>query len=736
MQSIGLRPLAVMAMLMLAFGGAWVSPRVVSAAEAEILRVAGREAALEGETDGVSVGAEGELRTAPDIERLIGLDEPFVYSASAIDTSWILGTGNEGKIFRVDGDGTAEEIGRLPEPEVFAVLGTADGSVVAAGSPNGKVHRLTADGTEELFDPEATYVWRLAEDDRGRILAATGLPGRLVRWDGKKMEVLYESPDAHVRSLLLRKDGSIYLGTAGQGLVVRIDADGTAQTLYDADEPEVLDFADAGEHVYVALLASEASYVDLSPPSSQGDGEEASDAPTPTLGSRAGDHEGPRSVVLRLDSDGTVDRVARLEDETIHALAYLDKKEGGGKKGGESKYGGLWIGTGQDGRLYRLQGDELIRELELDERQLVALVEGPDEDLGVVTTNSAAIYRLDGSRRANGTYESKIYDLKQPSDLGVFRWNGQAPASSKVRVSFRTGMSSQPDATWTGWSIPNDIEAQEELSLAGISGRFLQWRLELREQPRLEVRWTELSYRQRNRAPEIQTFQAHDPGLILVPQSFNPTSTTFEPWSPNRDGIFTSIRKERESSQLKTLWKKGYRTLKWEASDANEDLLIYRLEVRREADRGGHGEAGSDGWITMVEELEESWFSFDSTVLPDGIYRFRVIADDRKGNLGARALQSSELSDPVTVDHTAPELVAQKRSGDRVQIEVRDARSPLRDAQWSVAGGQWQPARAVDGLLDSRSERLQLEVPKDARWVLLRLTDAAFNVVTLDLSTN
>ena len=113
MQSIGLRPLAITAMLMLAFGGAWVSPRVVSAAEAEILRVAGREAALEGETDGVSVGAEGELRTAPDIERLIGLDEPFVYSASAIDTSWILGTGNEGKIFRVDGDGTAEEIGRL-----------------------------------------------------------------------------------------------------------------------------------------------------------------------------------------------------------------------------------------------------------------------------------------------------------------------------------------------------------------------------------------------------------------------------------------------------------------------------------------------------------------------------------------------------------------------------------------------------------------------------------------------
>lgn len=715
------------------WGGSWVAmgalvclacsilPGVVSAAETEILRVAGRAAALEGETDGVSIGPVGELKTAPAMERLTGLDDPFVFSASSSKQGWILGTGNEGKVVQVDAQGEVTEFGRVPEPEVFAVHGAADGSVLAAGSPNGKVHRLTAGGAEMLFDPEATYVWRLAEDAKGRILAATGLPGRLVRWDGKDLEVLYESPDAHVRSLLVKKDGSIYVGTAGQGLVVRLDADGKARTLYDADEPEVLDFADAGEHVYVALLASEASYVDLSPPKSQAEGEEEVDSPTPTLGSRTGDHEGPRSVILRLQENGTVDRVARLEDETVHALAFF----------GDPKHdGGLWIGTGQEGRLYRLQGDELIREAELEERQLVALVPGPTQDLGIVTTNSASVYRLDGSRRVDGTYESKIYDLKQPADLGIFRWDGEAPPNSKVRVSFRTGMSSNPDATWTGWSIANDIEAQEELSLAGISGRFLQWRIELSKQPELEVRWTELSYRQRNRAPEIQSFEVQDPGQILVPQSFNPTSTTFEPWSPTRDGIFTSIRKERESNTLKTLWKKGYRTLKWEASDANDDPLVYNLEVRRD-----HPSAAGEGqWVTMAEGIDETWFSFDSTVLPDGIYRFRVTADDHKGNLGARALKGSELSDPVTIDHAAPELISRKKSGNGLEVEIRDARSPLRDAQWSVGGGAWQPARPVDGLLDSRHERLILDLPLDAEWVLLRLTDAAFNVVTLDLS--
>jgi hypothetical protein len=59
--------------------------------------------------------------------------------------------------------------------------------------------------------------------------------------------------------------------------------------------------------------------------------------------------------------------------------------------------------------------------------------------------------------------------------------------------------------------------------------------------------------------------------------------------------------------------------------------------------------------------------------------------------------------------------------------------NPLRRAEVSVDAQEWQALEPRDGMLDGVRERLQIEAPGGARLVLLRLTDAAFNVVTFDL---
>jgi hypothetical protein len=84
--------------------------------------------------------------------------------------------------------------------------------------------------------------------------------------------------------------------------------------------------------------------------------------------------------------------------------------------------------------------------------------------------------------------------------------------------------------------------------------------------------------------------------------------------------------------------------------------------------------------------------------------------------------------------HTAPRLVGDRRRVDgRLEVEVMDALSPLRQAVFSADAGEWRPATAADGLLDGRRERLTVDLPQGARMLLLRVTDAAFNVVTFDL---
>ncbi|MEM9557322.1 MAG: hypothetical protein AAGC60_23895 [Acidobacteriota bacterium] len=735
------------------------------ASPARTFVVDSREAALAGDVERVSIDARGALTLSRAIEHVAGIDEPFVFAADAVPVrrggGWLLGTGSSGKVVRVAGDGVVEVLATLEAPEVYAVLGAASG-LYAAGSPDGAVVRLDPEGSEDasgevIFDPEATYVWGLAETADGDLLVATGLPARLWRVDPegeRDAELLFESNDAHLRALAVLPDGDVLVGTAGQGLVQRLDLEsgsGTvaASTLYDAAQPEIAAFAVGPQgEIFAAALASEASFVDLSQNNGAQGGEAEADASAPqnpTIGSRAGGAQGPRALVVRLPPDGGMpEDVASFADETIHSLLWHDDA--------------LWIGTGQEGRLYRWMHDPLIgadgqggvgqvlREAELEGRQIVGLVRG-DDGVGIVTTNGAALHRLDDGPSTDGTYTSDRLDAAQVARFGALRWRGLLPRGAAVRAAVRSGTSAEPDATWTPWTdVQLDLQPGDaagglvtaEAPLAALpNGRYLQWRLHLERGgsdagPRVDA--VELTYRQRNLPPRVTSFEALDPGAILVEQSFNPSSTTFEPWSPNRDGIFDTLRKEQttDEARLKTLYKKGWRTLRWDADDANGDTLQYRLEV---APLAASGIVAVDGvrWLPVVDGLDRTWFSFDSTALPDGLYRFRLQASDGASQPLGDARTAVQLSEPVLLDHTPPRVGLNQREGERLIVVIQDERSPIREVELSVDAGPWRSVPAADGLLDSRRENLELDVPSDASVAILRATDAAFNVLTFTL---
>lgn len=714
-------------------GLALVGLGVAARAQVKIFRADTREAALEGTAEAVAIGPLGQLELSPSLDRIAGLDEPFLFAAAPTGTGWLLGTGNEGKVFHVSADGVPKPVAQLPEPTVFAVLGLRDGSRLAAGSPEAKVYRIGEDQTLfELFDAEATYVWDLAEDSRGRLLVATGLPGKVLRVElsdsASSVETLWESPDDHVRALLPRSDGSVWAGTAGQGRIVRIATDGSVRTLHDAAHPEVLAFAEqsagdgGGASVYAALLASEASFVDLSKAAEGGEEESVTPSGEVTVGSRGAGFQGPRSAVLRIDAAGEflgrAETVAELADETIHALGVLGDDDGD-----------LWIGTGQEGSLYRLRDDVLVREAQLDDRQIVALERSGDA-LGVITTSGAAVYRLRARAAAEGVYTSEILDTAQPARFGVLRWRGEA-ADGAVDLAVRAGSSSEPDATWSDWiAVGTDVRPGTDVALGDVgNGRFAQWRATLHRGssgagPRITE--VEMSYRQLNQAPEVKGFAAKAPGQILVAQSFNPAVTVYEPWTPNQQGIFVTIDEDQSSdASTKTLWKRGWRTLEWQAKDANEDSLVYTLEV------GADG--GETGWLPMVEELDQSYFSFDATVLPDGVYRFRLTASDADRWPEDESLQTRKISEPVTLDHTPPVLASKSLAGGVLTVRLADELSPVRGAEVSVDAGPWHELRPEDGLLDGHAETLRIEVPEGTRVLLLRAMDASFNVVTWNL---
>ncbi len=712
----------------------------LDAAEVKIFRTESQEAVLAGKLEGLSVAPDGTVALARQLERVATIDEPFVFAAAGHPDGWVVGTGNSGKVLHIDRGGEVSELYAADEPEVFAVWADADGSVLAGTSPQGKVYRVQDGEVETLFKAEDNYIWDLARDAKGRLLVATGLKGRLYRIDSKgKAEVLFESRDSHVRSIAVLPSGDILLGTAGQGLIVRLGADGAAETLHDAAHPEVLSVVAAtGGAAYAAVLASEASLVDLAASSSSSNsakdasGEDDSsgtatvvDPNQDTVGSRSSSFSSPRSVILEISPSGKVEQVASFQSETVHALLWRDDE--------------LWIGTGQEGKLYRWSDRQLIQETMLEERQIASLVSGP-AGAAVVTANASALYHFDDVAEAAGSYVSSVLDSSQVARFGSFLWQGKLPRGAKVELDFRSGMSATPDATWTDWihgGEPRCTDCEkgegrgQEVALGEIPhGRYVQWQARLErgsgDGPRLKS--AELTYRQENLAPKIETLEVLDPGEILVPTSFNPQNQTFEPWSPNRDGIFTTLRLEKPKNgdgRSKSLWKKGYRTLRWTAKDDNEDELWYRLEFRL-------AETGND-WLPMAEELTDSNYGFDATVLPDGVYHFRLIASDAQARLPEEVLTDEKLSAEVVIDHTPPALVSRDRRGATLELELADALSPMRSAMVSSDATKWRPVRAADGLLDGRRERLEIEAPKGARLLLLRVSDAAHNVVTFNL---
>jgi hypothetical protein len=704
--------------------------------QVRIYSMQSRAAFLAGTLDGIGLDSLGTLRLADQVERLTEVSEPFLLSADSHPDGWVVGTGNGGRVLLIDRQGVTTVLFEAPEPEIFSVFVAEDGVVFAGSSPNGKVYRIEAGEATVFFDPEQTYIWDLESGSNGSLLVATGTEGKLfeVRAPGQG-EVLFDTQDTHLRSLKALPNGQLLMGTAGEGLILRLDQDGSVRTLYDASQPEVVAFAaDPDGSCFAAVLASEASLVSLGQTAreSSEDDEQASDAgdeagevtvqitvsaegsdEPETVGTRPIGFQGPRSEILRISPEGLVESLAGFQEETVYTLAWHRDR--------------LWVGTGLEGKVYSLSNGKPVLEKDVDERQVVVLL---DDDPGpaFATTNAAAVYRISGRTERRGVYTSPTLDAQQFATFGNLRWQGKTPQGSRVRFSLRSGMSSDPDRTWSAWTA---WQSGMEIPLTQVpAGRYFQWRAELEADGGVSPSLSEIliSYKQANLPPRIESLTVMEPGQVLVPANFNPAQQVYEPIHPDRQGIFTVLEAKatNENRRLKTLWKKGYRTLRWKSEDPNEDDMFANLEFRR-ADAEEH-------WLPMAEDLTDTHHSFDATALPDGRYRFRLIVRDRLRSEESEVEVAELISEPVLVDHSVPVLIGVERQAAGLEVEVEDLLSPLRRAEFSLDAGEWIPAGTVDGLLDGQHETLLLDLPDSAKLVLLRLMDAAFNVVTFDLT--
>src|SRR3954467_15191283 len=139
---------------------------VLTASSPKFFQAATQADFLKGEVENLSIDARGQLVLAPALGVVFETPAPFIWTvATAADGSFYLGTGNDGKVYRVGPDGKGALFYSSPELEVHAPAAAPNGGLYVATSPDGKIYRVDRDGkAAAFFSPDDKYIWALAVD--------------------------------------------------------------------------------------------------------------------------------------------------------------------------------------------------------------------------------------------------------------------------------------------------------------------------------------------------------------------------------------------------------------------------------------------------------------------------------------------------------------------------------------------------------------------------------------------
>ena len=706
-------------------------------------RLEGARAFLDGEIQGLSLDSDGRLRLGASPRPLFDPEAPNAWSV-ARDARGVLylGTGNEGRVVRVDGT-KGSVLFDAEELEVHAVAVGPDGRVYAATSPEGAVYAIDTSGkAARFFDPPEKYIWALAFDPSGVLYVATGGEGRVHRVspDGKSETVLVSS-EAHILSLHAGAGGRVYAGSAPEGIVYRIDGPGRAFVLLDSAYREIkaLDVGPDGS-LYAAAIdgrTAEATPRPAAPaaaPAAAGTGNvvaevtvsesysivpPAGGAPV-VVGTGAAEAAAvtpPKGALLRLRPTGEIDTLWSSPDDVPHSAV--------------STGSGVLVGTGNKGKVYRVGDDgrwTLVATLPAE--QVTGLARTPGEGAAVVTSNPARLFALEATLAAEGTFLSKVKDTETVSTWGRLSWEGAAPPGTEVRLQTRAGNTATPDTTWTDWS-PTVTRAAGD-AIRSEKARFLQLRVTLagRAGATPTVEAVAAAYQQRNLPPTVPSVTVHPAGEAFQ----KPISVSGE---PEILGLDTDPLSERAAAQRppagsppsitfsRKLYLRGLRTFSWQAEDPNGDALLFDVEYRA---------VGDERWRPLRAALVEPVFAWDTATVPNGRYVLRVVASDSPGNPPALALTGSKDSASFEVDNAPPAVAASLDPRGRIRVLVRDDASPVRKLELSTDAGRWEEVHPADGIADSLEESYDIPLPAarsaGPRIVVLRATDSLGNVAT------
>ncbi|MDQ3181133.1 MAG: hypothetical protein M3Q33_11500 [Acidobacteriota bacterium] len=672
-----------------------------------------RAEVLKGDARGVSINENGAISLAPKLTQVFNSEQSYVWS-SVIDEAGnvFLGTGSDGKIFKVDASGKGTLFYDTGELNVAALAIGKSGELFAGTSPDGKVYRIDERGNATIFfEPQEKYIWSLAVFNDGSLAVGTGENGKIYKVKSANAapatSLLFDTSETHIISLATDKQDNLYAGTDGNGLVLRFAPGGKPFALLNSPLREIHDISVGADGSVYVLALSEASAAKTVTPivAATPENVETNTAPTPepTPKSRY-DLSTAKSAVYRILPDGGSDII--WNSPTVTAFSIYAHQTGNG----------VLIGTSDKGRIYNVGNDG--REtlfLQSNEGQISTLSTN-GKNLFATSSNQGKLYRFGAETETEGTYQSAVLNAKTSAAWGRIWWR----SNGNVLLQTRSGNTEKADETWSDWSA--NYADQKGAQISSPKAKYLQWRAIFKSAATLNE--VNVSYLARNIAPEVLSIQIlpTNVGLLANPPVQIDPNIELSGLDPTAFGLPPIF-----NVPPRRVYLRGARSLQWTAEDRNGDRLEYDVYYR---------EVAETNFKILRENLLDNFFTIDGAALADGRYIFKITAKDSISNPNGLSLSGGRISEPVDIDNTQPTVSAvgtPQIVGDkgRVAFEATDSASFLNRAEYSVNGGEWQTVFADDGISDSPKELYTLEIPLKTGseyTIALRVFDANGNV--------
>lgn len=686
----------------------------LTAAEPQIWTVSSRADILKGEARNVSIDANGAVTLAPKLTEVYKTEQPYIWS-SAVDASGnvYLGTGGDGKIFKVTAGGSGSLFSDLTELNVTA-LAIGQGEIFAATSPDGKVYRIDAAGKSSVyFDAKEKYIWSLAIMSDGSLAVGTGESGKIYRVRSAnatpEASLFFDTSDTHIITLAADKSGSLYAGTDSNGIVLRFGPDGKPFALLDSPLREIHEVKVGPDgSVYVLALGESASAATPAPsPTPSNESKTVSAArptgtPEPPQKSRY-DLNGAKSAVYRILPDGGSDIL--WSSPTVTGFSIHAHQTGRG----------VLLGTSDRGRVYNIsnEGRESLV-LQTDASQ-VSTIFSQGNNLYATSSNQGRLFKIGPENVNEGSFESAVLDAKSVASWGRIWWR----ASGGVQIQTRSGNTEKPEETWSPWA---NVTGTTGGQVASPRARYAQWRAVIKtSNAAATLNEVSMSYLPRNIAPEVLSIQVLPTNLGLLtnpPPQLDP-NIELSGLDPQAFGIVVQPVPPRRAFQ------RAARAFQWTAEDRNGDKLVYDVYYR---------EIGETDYKLLRENIAENFITVDGQSLADGRYVVRIVAKDSPDNPSGQVLTGERVSEPFDIDNSQPIVTAGtpqvNNSVARIVFSATDKASYISRAEYSVNGGPWQAVFAEDGISDSGDERYVVEIPLKISGeyvVTLKVFDASGN---------